>query len=77
MNEDDSIIDPSENSEQSKGNAKKLFQIIIGVILIAFILLLTILYIKRLPILMKVLALAINACVIYMSYTYLFKNKKK
>ena len=75
MSED--ILDPSDEQGNQANTAKRLFKMIIGGIIIAFVLLLTILYIKVLPPLIKVLALAVNACVIYMCYAYLFKNKKK
>jgi hypothetical protein len=77
MNEDDSIVDPSKKPDQSTNSAKHLFKIILGGILIAFILLLTILYIKMLPILIKVLALAVNACAhLYVLHVFVQKQKK-
>lgn len=56
---------------------KQLFKTVMGGLIIAFVLLLTIKFIKVLPPLIKVLALAVNAGIIYLSYSYLFKNKKK
>jgi hypothetical protein len=58
-------------------SVKQLFKTIMGGLIIAFVLLLTIKFIKVLPPLIKILALAVNAGIIYLTYSYLFKNTKK
>lgn len=60
----------------SDNSAKKLFKVIMGVLIIAFVLLTTIKYLKVLPPVMKILALAVNAATFYLSYIYLIRNKK-
>ena len=57
-------------------NGMKIFKVVMGILIIAFFLLLTIKYIKVIPPVIKVLAVAINAAVIYLVYTGLIKKKK-
>ncbi|MFT7614277.1 MAG: hypothetical protein ACI9J3_003259 [Parvicellaceae bacterium] len=57
-------------------NGTRIFKVVMGILIIAFVLLLTIKYIKVIPPVIKVLALIVNAAVIYLSYTGLIKQKK-
>ena len=58
-------------------NVKQLFKTIMGGLIIAFVLLLTIKFIKVLPIIMKLMALAANILTIYLAYNYFINNKNK
>jgi len=51
---------------------------ILGILIIAFVVLATLKYIKLLPAILKVLALAANLVTIYIAYNYFInlKNKK-
>lgn len=55
----------------------KVFRKIMGGIIIAFVIILTLTLIKRLPPIMKVVSLAANVATIYFTVNYFFKNKKK
>jgi uncharacterized protein YacL len=60
----------------SNHDLKNIFKILSGMLIIAFVLTASIRYIKVLPILLKVVVVAVNAITIYLSYTYLIKRKK-
>jgi hypothetical protein len=49
---------------------------ILGVILIGLVILFTLKFIKMLPVILKVLALATNVITIYFAYNNLINNKK-
>jgi hypothetical protein len=51
---------------------------ILGILIIAFVVLATLKYIKLLPAILKILALAANLVTIYLAYNYFInlKNKK-
>lgn len=50
---------------------------ILGYFLIAIVILVTIRYIIKLPLIIKVLALAVNVITIYYAYNYLIKEKNE
>ena len=50
---------------------------IIGYFLIAIVVLVTVRYIIKLPLIVKVLALAVNVITIYYAYNYLIKEKNE
>lgn len=56
---------------------KNIFKKIIGYILIGLAILITIKFIKVLPIIMKLMALAANILTIYLAYNYFINNKNK
>jgi len=56
---------------------KDIFKKIIGYILIGLAILITIKFIKVLPIIMKLMALAANILTIYLAYNYFINNKNK
>jgi len=50
---------------------------IIGILIIAFVALVTLKYVKLLPAILKVLALAANLVTIYLAYNYFINLKNK
>ena len=50
---------------------------ILGYFLIAIVILVTVRYIIKLPMIIKVLALAVNVITIYYAYNYLIKEKNE
>ncbi len=50
---------------------------IMGYFLIAIVVLVTVRYIIKLPLIVKVLALAVNVITIYYAYNYLIKEKNE
>jgi len=50
---------------------------ILGYFLIAIVILVTVRYIIKLPLIIKVLALAVNVITIYYAYNYLIKEKNE
>ena len=56
---------------------KDIFKKIIGYTLIGLAILITIKFIKVLPIIMKLMALAANILTIYLAYNYFINNKNK
>jgi hypothetical protein len=50
---------------------------ILGYFLIAIVILVTVRYIIKLPLIVKVLALAVNVITIYYAYNYLIKEKNE
>ena len=65
----------SDKKTKSISMNETLKKILMG-LLVAFVILLTLKYVKMLPAIMKVLALAGNVITIYWAYT-VFKNKSK
>ena len=57
--------------------SKELLKKIFGILAIVFVVLLTIKFIKVLPAIVKVLALAANVFTIWWAYTELIKNRNK
>lgn len=55
----------------------KTLKIILGYLVISFVVLLTLKYIKLLPVILKVLALAANIITVYFAYNYYIKSKNK
>lgn len=49
----------------------------LGYFMIVLVVIVTIRYIIKLPVIIKVLALAVNAITIYYAYNYLIKEKNK
>jgi uncharacterized membrane protein len=50
---------------------------ILGILIIAFAILLTVKFVKMLPAVLKVAALGANVAIIYQAYNSLIKNKKE
>jgi len=57
-------------------NAKEKLNVILGVLLIAFVVLITLKYLLKVPSFIKIAALAVNALTIYYAVTKLIKPKK-
>jgi hypothetical protein len=53
------------------------FKKIMGGLIIALVLLITIRYVKMLPAIMKLLAIGANVATIYLTYNWFIKQKKK
>ena len=58
-------------------SAKQKLNVILGVLLIAFVVLITLKYLLKVPPFVKIAALAVNALTIYYAVNYLIKPKKK
>jgi len=56
---------------------KELLKKLLGYILIVSVIILTIKFIKVLPVIMKLLALAANVLTIYLAYNYFINTKNK
>jgi len=55
---------------------KKIFKVILGCLIIAALLVLTFIYIKYIPPIMKAVLIILDVAIIYLSYTGLIKQKK-
>jgi len=55
--------------------SKEIFYKILGYFLIAFVLIISVRYIIKLPMIIKVVAIVFNVITIYYAYNFLIKNK--